>query len=261
MAGRFDKQAGFYADARPTYPTEWYSMLAALTPHHSLAWDVGTGNGQAAIGVAEHYEQVVGTDVSEAQLKLAMPHPRIRYLHTPLSMTDDELVALIGGENSVDLITVATAVHWFELPKFYSLVTRLLRKPGGVIAVWAYKGIVVSPIFDSIIKRFYDTTLPYWDQKIKSTVSDDYKTLPFPFESVGIGCEGKPQQLDIPQEVSFEKFLNMLRSWSPVNTAKDQGVDLLSESVVKELESAWGGPTLIRSITYKGFMLAGKVKL
>ena len=52
MAGRFDKQAGFYADARPTYPTEWYSMLAALTPHHSLAWDVGTGNGQAAIGVS-----------------------------------------------------------------------------------------------------------------------------------------------------------------------------------------------------------------
>ena len=51
MAGKFDKQAGFYADARPTYPTEWYSMLAALTPHHSLAWDVGTGNGQAAIGV------------------------------------------------------------------------------------------------------------------------------------------------------------------------------------------------------------------
>uniref|UniRef100_A0A7N2MRE8 Uncharacterized protein n=1 Tax=Quercus lobata TaxID=97700 RepID=A0A7N2MRE8_QUELO len=53
MAGRFDKQAGFYADARPTYPTEWYSMLAALTPHHSLAWDVGTGNGQAAIGIVE----------------------------------------------------------------------------------------------------------------------------------------------------------------------------------------------------------------
>ncbi|KAK4567047.1 hypothetical protein RGQ29_003045 [Quercus rubra] len=238
MAGKFDKQADFYVNGRPTYPTEWYSMLAALTPHHSLAWDVGTGNGQAAIGIAEHYEQVVGTDVSEAQLKLAMPHPRIRYLHTPLSITDDELVALIGGENSVDLVTVATAVHWFELPKFYSLVTRLLRKPGGVIAVWAYRGIVVSPIFDPILKRFYDITLPYWDPKVKSVV-DDYKTLPFPFESVGIGCEGKPQQLDIHKRVNFEKFLNMLRSWSPVNTAKDQGVDLLSESVVKELESAW----------------------
>ena len=52
MAGLFDKQADFYLDARPTYPTHWYSMLAALTPHHSLAWDVGTGNGQAAIAVS-----------------------------------------------------------------------------------------------------------------------------------------------------------------------------------------------------------------
>ena len=68
-------------------------------------------------------------------------------------------------------------------------------------------------------------------------------------------------QLDIPKEVSLEKFLNMFRSWSPVNTAKDQGVDLLSESMVKEFESAWGGPTLVRSIIFKGFMLAGKVRL
>ena len=177
--------------------------------------------------------------MSEAQLKLAMPHPRVRYLHTPLSITDDELVALIGGENSVDLVTVAQAVHWFDLPKFYSLVTRLLRKPGGIIVVWGYYDIVVSPIFDPVMKHFHDTTLPYWNPKIQY-IFDAYKTLPFPFESVGLGCEGKPQPLDIPKETSFEGFLRMLRSWSSVTTATDQGVDLLSESVVKVFESAWG---------------------
>lgn len=52
MAGLFDKQVDLYADARPTYPSQWYSMLADRTLHHSLAWDVGTGNGQAAIGVS-----------------------------------------------------------------------------------------------------------------------------------------------------------------------------------------------------------------
>ncbi|KAK9996996.1 hypothetical protein SO802_021682 [Lithocarpus litseifolius] len=120
-----------------------------------------------SLNVAENYERVVGTDVSEAQLKLAMPHPRIRYFHTPLSITDGELVDLIGGENSVDLVTVATAVHWFELPKFYSLVTRLLRKPGGVIAVWGYYEIAASPIFYPIMKRFHVSTLPYWNPKIQ----------------------------------------------------------------------------------------------
>ena len=82
---------------------------------------------------------------------------------------------LIGGENSVDLVTVAAAVHWFELPKFYSLVTRLLRKPGGVIAVWRYYEIAVSPIFDPITKRFHDSTLPYWNPKIQY-IFDSYKT-------------------------------------------------------------------------------------
>uniref|UniRef100_A0A803R0D4 Methyltransferase type 11 domain-containing protein n=1 Tax=Cannabis sativa TaxID=3483 RepID=A0A803R0D4_CANSA len=141
-----------YMEARPTYPLEWYSKLAALTPHHNLAWDVGTGNGQAAIGVSEHYKQVIATDVNMAQLERATPHPRVRYLHTPQTMNDNELVSLIGGENSVDLITVATAVHWFDLSHFYSIVSRVLRKPGGVLAVWCYFDMVMSPEFDSSSK-------------------------------------------------------------------------------------------------------------
>lgn len=52
MAGLFDKQAEVYLDARPNYPAQWYSMLADQTLFHSLAWDVGTGNGQAAIAVS-----------------------------------------------------------------------------------------------------------------------------------------------------------------------------------------------------------------
>lgn len=260
MAGQFDKQADIYADARPNYPTEWYSKLAALTPLHTLAWDVGTGNGQAALGVAEHYEQVIGTDVSGAQLERATPHPRVRYFHTPLTTGEDEIISLIGGENSVDLITVAQAVHWFDLPRFYSLVSRLLRKPGGVIAVWCYNGITVSPTFDPLMKRFEDRASPFYDENIKY-VFDGYRTLPFPFEAVGLGSEGSPLALDIPKELSFDKFLRMVGSWSAVITAKSQGVDLLSEEVVKEFESAWGGPKLVRSVCYKAFMLAGKVRI
>ncbi|XP_057492379.1 uncharacterized protein LOC130777958 [Actinidia eriantha] len=260
MAGLFDKQAEIYLDARPNYPKEWYSMLADRTTHHSLAWDVGTGNGQAALGVAEHYEQVIGTDVSEAQLKYAVPHPRVRYLHTPLSLSDDELVNLIGCEGRVDLVTVAQAVHWFDFPRFYSIVTRLLRKPGGVFAVWGYNDIVVSPIFDPVMKRFHDTTLPFWKPDIKH-LFEGYRTLPFPFESIGLGSEGEPMPLDIPKKLSFDGFLGMLRSWSAVVMAKERGVDLLSEGVVKELACAWGGPNLVRSVVYKAFMVAGKVKL
>ncbi|KAF8019151.1 hypothetical protein BT93_H3896 [Corymbia citriodora subsp. variegata] len=208
--------------------------------------------------VAEQYDQVIATDVSAAQLKCAMQNPRVRYIHTPIPISNDEIVTLIGGENSVDLITVAQAVHWFDLPNFYALVTRLLRKPGGVIAVWCYNDVEVSSTFDPVMKRFHDTTLPFWDPNIKH-IFDNYKKLPFPFKSVGLGCEGEPLPLDIPKELSFKGFLSMLRSWSAVTTAKEQGVDLLSEGIVRELEDAWGGSDLVRCIVYKAFMLAGTV--
>ncbi|KAL6177236.1 hypothetical protein ACLB2K_048762 [Fragaria x ananassa] len=71
MAGLFDKQAEVYLEARPTYPKEWYMKLAA----HTLSF--GTGNGQAAYSLSEHYQQVVGSDISEEQLKHAMQHPRV----------------------------------------------------------------------------------------------------------------------------------------------------------------------------------------
>ena len=80
--------------------------------------------------LSEHYEQVIGSDISEAQLKHVAQHPRVRYIHTPTSISNDEMVNLIAGshKNSVDLVTVAEAVHLFDVPQFSSLVKRLLRK-------------------------------------------------------------------------------------------------------------------------------------
>ncbi|CAN6992305.1 unnamed protein product [Brassica oleracea var. botrytis] len=261
MAGLFDKQADLYLDARPNYPSEWFSKLAGLTDHHVLAWDAATGNGQAALAVADHYERVIATDISEPQLKLATPHPKIDYRHTPSTMTDDELVELIGGESSVDLITVAQAVHWFDLPRFYAVATRVLRKPGGIIAVWGYNDVVVSPEFDEVQYRFHAQTLPYWKYPNIQHVFDAYGALPFPFESVGMGSEGEPLMLEMPKTTSFEGILRMFKSWSAVVTAREKGVELLPESLVKELETAWGGADLIRNVVYKAFMIAGKVSV
>ncbi|KAJ0040390.1 hypothetical protein Pint_27398 [Pistacia integerrima] len=260
MAGLFDNQAEIYLDARPNYPSDWYSKLSDLTLHHSLAWDVGTGNGQAAVSVAEHYERVIGTDISKAQLKYTIPHPRVQYKHTPSSMSENELVALIGGDNSVDLVTVAEAVHWFDLQKFYSIVTRVLKKPGGIIAVWGYNKLQVNPEFDRVKKELHDATMAFWNPKV-SYLFEGYKTLAFPFESVGLGFEGEPMALEIPKKLSFEGFLRVVKSSSAFASAMEQGVDLLSENLVKKLENAWGGQDLIRSVTYKAFMLAGKVKI
>ncbi|KAF3631193.1 hypothetical protein FXO37_28114 [Capsicum annuum] len=169
-------------------------------------------------------------------------------------MSDEELVSsIVGADNySVDLITVATALHWFDLPRFYSIVNRVLRKPGGIIAVWSYATMSVSPEFDPILKSFLDSTQPYWHPNLK-LILDEYKALPFPFQSVGLGSESETIQVDIPKEISFDGFLRWVKSWSITN------IDLLPEKLVKEFEVAWGGPNLIRCVVFKAFMLVDKV--
>ncbi|KAK9735524.1 hypothetical protein RND81_04G210300 [Saponaria officinalis] len=258
MAGLFDKQADLYVEARPDYPNEWYSWFADRTPNHSLAWDVGTGNGQAAVAVAEYYDQVIATDISEAQIKRAIHHPRVKYLHNPSTFSNNELTTLLGPENSFDLITVAQAVHWFDLEIFYKTANRFLKKPGGILAVWCYNDVVVSPTFDPIMTRFHKTTLPYWNPKIQY-VFDGYKTLSFPYEDVGLGKEGEPMELEIPKTVSFSGFIGMLRSWSAVVKAKESGVDLVNDDVVKDMAVAWGGCEVVREVVYKAHMLVGRV--
>ncbi len=61
---QFSSQARAYAAHRPRYPAELFADLAALTPDHNLAWDCGTGNGQAAIGLARHYRRIAASDAS-----------------------------------------------------------------------------------------------------------------------------------------------------------------------------------------------------
>ncbi|KAB8082057.1 hypothetical protein EE612_003795 [Oryza sativa] len=212
----------------------------------------------AVCKVAEHYDSVVATDVSAERLRRAVPHPKVRYLHTPdAGADDDDLVAALGGEGCVDLITVAEAAHWFDLPAFYGAARRLLRKPGGVIAVWGYS-YRVSPVED-MMSRFLHTTLPYWDSRARYVI-DGYRDLPFPFDGVGLGKEGEPAGFDMEHEMAFPGLVRMLRSWSAVATARQRGVDLLDERVVRRLEEEWGGASLVRKVTFKAFLLAGTVR-
>ncbi|MEY4581339.1 MAG: hypothetical protein RL701_6042, partial [Pseudomonadota bacterium] len=128
----FSTQASIYAKSRPRYPATLFAELAALAPARTLAWDCGTGNGQAAAMLGELFEQVIATEPSAAQLAEAVPHPRVRYEQSPAERSPSI------ADASVDLVTAAQAAHWFDRPAFYQEVERVLR-PGGVIALWTYE--------------------------------------------------------------------------------------------------------------------------
>jgi len=79
----------------------------------------------------------------------------------------------------VDLVTVASAIHWFDLEKFYAEVRRVV-KPGATVAVWTYYTPEFGSDLDAVIQRLvHDILDAYWDERLHYVV-DEFHDLPFP---------------------------------------------------------------------------------
>lgn len=176
MKDLFSQHAAHYAAFRPMYPAALFDYMLNHVQHRQRAWDCATGNGQAARSLAPYFDAVVATDISEKQLAEAPAMPGITYRIAAAEHS--------GLENeSVDLITVAQALHWFDRPAFYQEVRRVLR-PSGVLAVWGYGLLTINPAADAIIHTFYrDVVGAYWDAA-RRWVDDHYTSLEFPFAEI-----------------------------------------------------------------------------
>jgi len=222
----FSGHAEQYAKHRPQYPDEIYAYLASITPRHSLAWDCGTGNGQAALGLAKHFDKVHATDASAEQISLAHLHDHVGYRVEPA-----EHVSL--PSSSVDLVTVAVAIHWFNFDEFYHEVKRVL-KPGGILAAWTYNLTEISPEVDVLIRRYYREILNgYWPERIRY-LEEGYKTLPFPFEEITAPA------FEMKVDWHLNQFAGFLNSWSATQRYKAQNGQHPLEIIWPQLLTAWG---------------------
>jgi SAM-dependent methyltransferase len=225
-----------YAQSRPQYPDEIYAYLASITPARSLAWDCGTGSGQAAIGLAKHFDQVYATDASAEQISNAYPHDKVSYHAAPA-----EHVSL--HDSSVDLVTIAVAIHWFDFDQFYREVMRVL-KPNGVIAAWTYNAVEIFPEIDALIWHYYrDIVGEYWPERIRF-IEDRYETIPFPFEEI------------IPPRFVMEIHWNLIQlsgfldSWSATQRYRAQKGQHPLELIWDRLAAAWGDEKQTRLIRW-----------
>ncbi|QDV35673.1 class I SAM-dependent methyltransferase [Tautonia plasticadhaerens] len=172
----FSGHSDRYQAHRPTYPEALYDYLGSLAPGHGLAWDCATGNGQAAHGLVPHFRTVVATDASAAQVAQARPHERIAYLVAPAERTPIP-------DGTVDLVTVAQALHWLDLDRFYAEVRRACR-PGAVLACWCYQLHAIDPGVDAVVGCYYAEVVgAYWPPE-RLLVEAGYRTLPLPFEEL-----------------------------------------------------------------------------
>ncbi len=226
FSDHFSRTAASYASYRPNYPDALFTWLADQSAAHERAWDCGTGSGQAAVALASHFDDVIATDPSLAQLAHARSHPRVHYAAT--TAEDGALRA-----SSVGLTTVAQALHWFHRPSFYREVRRVLR-PRGVIAVWNYKLLRINPTLDERILAFYTGTVgPYWPAE-RALVNAGYSTLEFPFAEI----DAPPFAMHA--HWSLAQLAGYVGTWSATNRYKQAvGVDPVPEFILS-LREAWG---------------------
>lgn len=193
---------------------------------------------EIALQLASIYRNVIATDTSQNQLEFAEKLPNIRYQLTYPDMTTADLQGSVAAESSVDVVTVAQAMHWFDLGKFYKQVKWVLKKPHGVIAAWCYTLPEVNESVDLVLRRFDGFCGPYWDPA-RYLVDDKYRSIGFPFEPLeGEGDTG-PLTFKTEKMMNLEAYFTYLTSWSSYQTAKKQGVELLEKKVTEDFERAW----------------------
>ncbi len=243
----FSSLASRYAEFRPTYPPALFAWLAEIVPTRALAWDCACGSGQASIGLAQHFARVIATDASEAQITAAKPHNLIEYCVA---------LAQCSGlaAQSVDLITVAQAVHWFDLDAFYAEVRRVL-KPGGILALWTYSlPVTEDGAVQACIRAFYEDIVgPYWPPE-HAHLRAHYRTLPFPFAGEIAAPDFYTSML-----WTLDQLRGFFHSWSATKSfIKAKGFDPVALQT-ERLTALWGVPSSARLFVMPLFMRVARL--
>ena len=231
----FSAQAVDYARFRPHYPDELFRYLASIVPEKNLAWDCATGNGQAAVALAGKFEHVVATDASEKQIANTTPHPRVEY-------------RIVSAENSgidsntIDLVAIAQALHWFDLDRFYAEAKRVSKRPG-VIAAWAYNLLRTTPAIDAVINHYYSNVVgAFWPPE--RALVEKFDQLPFPFTEI------VTPSFDMVAHWNVEHLLGYLRTWSATQHFVAAHKRDPLQNIENELRSEWGDAGQLRRVVW-----------
>lgn len=241
----FSSGSDGYAAYRPSYPLELIDELSSISPGTGRALDCGCGTGQLSVLLAERFDEVVATDASAAQIAAA--EPREGVIYRTAQAQDSGL-----PESSVDLITVAQAAHWLDLPALYAEARRIAR-PQAAIALITYGVLHLDGEADRHLQHFYyQTVAAYWPPE-RRHVETGYRELPFPFTPLEVPAQVIEVHWDLPQLIGY------LNTWSAVKAAhKALGVNPV-EALALQLAGEWGDPATRRRITWPLTVRAGRI--
>ncbi|CAD5114897.1 DgyrCDS3931 [Dimorphilus gyrociliatus] len=207
-----------YHTFRPTYPESLAKEILQFIDEklekpfsRKLAIDVGCGSGQSTKLMANHFDRIIGLDISEAQIFEAKRNNE----HDNVEFTVGSFEKLPAEDNSVSLIFAGTAFHFFEpFENFYKEVKRVLV-PGGCLAVFSYALPFVAEFDDHVNSKLNDFRLTFFNElddfKTPAThhVANHYKDFELPFNNFT-----RINSMKTNKSMNLDDYAGYLGSWS-----------------------------------------------
>jgi len=198
----FARHAVAYAEFRPRYPPALYQVIVAACARRDRACDCGSGSGQAVAPLARAFTHLVAADPAVAQIALARPRANVCRIVARAE-------ALPSAEQSLDLITAAQALHWFDLPTFFGEAARVLRARG-VVAAWCYGLLTPPPALAGVLREFHDDLVGAYWPPARRLVDEAYASIAWPWANV------ETHRFSMARRWSRDELVNYVGTWSCV---------------------------------------------
>lgn len=234
--------------------------------------DLGCGHGVATQAIASSFTKVIGTDPSAGMLdqarSISTSKPGVPNIEYRESSAED--LPFLENE-SVDMVIAAQAAHWFDYPKLFPEMERILRK-GATLAFWGYRDHVfvdhenaTDILFGYSYGRGANHLGNYWQQPGRDIVQNRLRDIRPPTESwediQRIEYRPRPEgrnsgqgTLFLEKKMKLGDCMNYIRTWSayhgwlekhPKRQKREAGgpgdaVDAMFDDMRKE-EPEWQG--------------------
>ena len=129
----FTGKAEAYTKGRPGYPKAAIETIFGLAPSGAVFADIGAGTGKFTVKLAERGYSVFAVEPN-ADMRRQLAITLSPFINAKIMDGTAEATTL--PDHSIDILTVAHALHWFNPDAFRAECRRVIKPSGLVIAIY-----------------------------------------------------------------------------------------------------------------------------
>lgn len=243
----FSDKSDLYKQARPEYPNALFEYLSSLCPSNTLAWDSACGSGQATVGLAKHFKQVIATDISAPQLGNAIAQTNVQYRQALSECSGLE-------DHSVDLVCVAQALHWFDYDQFWPEVERVI-KPDGVFTAFGYNFPSIDQSLDLLFEQQIMAEIqPYWASQ-NQLIWNHYRNVEIPFPAIDTPT------FNMQMHWNLDEYFAFIHTFSATRRCMQAQGSGFFESAYEQAKALWGNTQQSKKVTFDFVLYVGRKRV